>query len=136
MTQRYLAALLAALSLGGCTGGNDASLAGSEWRPLELAGRPVSSPAEMFVTFGGNDELRGNGGCNGFFGTYESGGGTLAIGPLGSTRMACDVNVMADETAFLDVLAQATAYRRERNALVLIEADGQTIARLIQTDAD
>jgi len=111
-------------------------LAGSEWRPTELDGEPFATAAEMFVTFGGNGELRGNGGCNGFFGSYETNGTALAIGALGATKMMCEAEVMAGEDALLGILARTTAYERDGTTLVLRDGDGAVIARLVQTDAD
>lgn len=129
--------LLLVLALAACTGHPPPpSLAGSQWRPVEFAGAAPASGAELFVTFGGNGELRGSGGCNGFFGTYENERGALEISPLGATRMMCDEAVMADELAFLDVLGRTAGYVRDRKDLVLLDAGGVTLARLVQTDAD
>jgi heat shock protein HslJ len=136
MHARLILAATAVLLLWSCTPAGGTTLAGSEWRPLELGGQPVPGSAEMFVAFGGDGALRGNGGCNGFFGTYEANGAALAIGALGATKMMCEADVMAGEDALLDILARTAAYERDGTSLVLRDGEGAVIARLAQTDAD
>jgi len=113
-----------------------APLAGSEWNPLEIAGVAVPAESQMFVRFGGEGRLEGNGGCNGFFGTYKLDGDTIAIGPIGATRRACEESVMDLEMRLFDALAKSVSYARERIALELRDGSGIALMRLRQTDAD
>jgi putative lipoprotein len=113
-----------------------ALLAGSEWRPTEIGGVEVPAGADMFVRFGGEGKLRGHGGCNGFFGTYKLTGDAIEIGKLGATRMACPAPIMDRETRFLEALANARRFARDGIDLSLIDDAGNTVVRLIQTDAD
>ena len=131
---RFAFALLAVLASSCAHAG--APLAGSEWRPAEIAGLVVPSDPEMFVRFGAEGRLEGHGGCNGFFGSYKLDGRTIEIGPLGATRMACDEAVMDRELRFMELLGQAAAYAREGTKLSLTDAAGKLSMRLIQTDAD
>ena len=56
--------------------------------------------------------VSGNAGCNGFSGGWTQDGDTLAIGPLMSTKMACEpAEVMARETAIMADLEASTAAR-------------------------
>ncbi len=133
--------LIAALLAGACAGspGADSSapgLAGSEWRPLEVGGEAPASAEAMFVVFGGEGRLHGNGGCNTFSGGYESDGSDLSVTPLAATRMACPEPAMADENAFLAALQGATAFLREGTELTLFDGQGNVTARLAQTDWD
>jgi len=111
-------------------------LAGSEWRPLEIAGVAVPAEPEMFLRFGGDGKLAGNGGCNGFFGTYKLDGDAIAFGPIGATRRACEDPVMDREMALLAALEKVATYARDRIDLELRDAGGNVLLRLRQTDAD
>jgi len=113
-----------------------AQLAGSEWRPTEIGGVEVPAGAAMFVRFGGEGKLQGNGGCNGFFGTYKLAGDGIEIGPLGATRMACPAPIMEREALFLQALANARKFVRDRIDLSLTDGAETPVVRLIQTDAD
>ena len=113
-----------------------AELAGSEWRPVEIGDIAVPAGAELFVRFGGEGELQGHGGCNRFFGTYRLAGERIEIGPLGATRMACPTPVMERENRFLQALADARLFVRDRIHLLLTDDQGNPLVRLIQTDAD
>ena len=111
-------------------------LAGSEWRPLDIAGVEVPANAGLFVQFGGAGKLQGHGGCNRFLGTYEVSAAQIEIGPIGATRMACAAAVMEQEFRFLQALSDAKRFQRDRIDLLLTDAEGMPLARLIQTDAD
>ena len=49
---------------------------------------------------------------------------TLSIGPLATTRKACEEPVMEQEDRFLAALQAATGYRLEPHILVLVLPDG------------
>ena len=113
-----------------------AQLAGSEWRPTEIGNIENPAGSEMFVRFGGESKIEGHGGCNRFFGTYKLVGDRIEIGPLGATRMACPEPIMEREARFLGALENATQFVRERIDLTLTDNAGNTVVRLLQTDAD
>lgn len=135
MNYRLVALALAAVVASSCARAQ-APLAGSEWRPLEIAGVAVPAEPEMFVRFEGEGKLAGNGGCNGFFGTYRVDGDAIEIGPIGATRRACETPVMDLEIHLFDALAKSVSYARDRIALELMDAAGNVTMRLRQTDAD
>lgn len=111
-------------------------LAGSEWRPLTLAGEPFPEGVEAFVRFGADAGLTGSGGCNRFVGSYEIDGDTLVIGPVASTRMACPEPAMAAEAALFQVFEAVRGFARDGAALTLTDADGAPVAAFAQTDWD
>jgi heat shock protein HslJ len=133
---RPIIALLAVLLLSACSTTPSPGLAGSEWRPVEIAGQTPASSQAMFVAFGGDGALHGNGGCNAFTGGYESDGNRLAVTPLAATRMACPEPAMSDENAFLAALQGSTAFLREHADLTLLDGEGSVLLRLVQTDWD
>lgn len=104
-------------------------LAGSEWG--------MTGKDKPFVQFGSEGKLAGNAGCNNFFGSYEvAADGSIAIGPLGSTRMACPEPEMAQEMQFLDMLQGVKRFERDGRKLALMDDAGKIIAELVQRDAD
>lgn len=133
----FVTMLLAGLMMVSCNGTVGApELAGSEWRPVQIGELQVDPDLEVFVQFRGEGELSGHGGCNRFFGPWQTEGDTIRIGPLASTRMACPDPQMELEAALFGALEAARSYRRERVDLTLFDADGGELARFAQTDAD
>lgn len=89
-----------------------------EWRVTTVDGQPPV--AEITLRLGADGRLSGQAGCNGYTGSYSIDGdrfqpvavastaaGTLAVGPLASTRKACAPAVMAGEQRFLALLERA-----------------------------
>ncbi len=70
--------------------------------------------------------VSGTAGCNGFSGSWSSTDGVLAIGPLMSTKMACEpAEVMARESAVIAALEASTGARSGRDGSVeLVDASG------------
>ena len=67
-----------------------ATLAGTHWGVVSLAGRPSVPASTPFIGFTA-DRAQGTGGCNQFGGsyTYDPTTGTLAFGDLMMTLMGC-----------------------------------------------
>jgi heat shock protein HslJ len=72
-----------------------------------------------------NGRVSGGSGCNRFQGLYTVAGNELAIHNLGTTRMACEGSVMAQEQEFLMALQSATTWDIVRGMLDMHRADGQ-----------
>jgi heat shock protein HslJ len=68
----------------------------------EAVGSPIVG-TELTATFT-EDQVSGSAGCNQYNGSYTLDGDTVTIGPLATTRMACEQDVMDQETAFLTAL--------------------------------
>ncbi|MGH6735229.1 MAG: META domain-containing protein [Methyloceanibacter sp.] len=107
--------------------------AGSRWHPSLIHSFAVPAEERVFVTFHANGRVTGNGGCNQFFGGYKIAGDTVRIGPLASTKKGCPGKYEL-ETTFLSTLQAAATFRREGASLVLFDAGGQEIARLVEVD--
>ena len=71
--------------------------------------------------------VSGNSGCNRFHGEFEVDGGALKIGPLATTRMACDETLMTQEREFLRALESATKWAIVRGMLDVHRADGERV---------
>lgn len=63
------------------------------WVLKEIYGEPVSKVEKsniVFIEFTSNSEIRGNGGCNSFFGSYQvQSGNQISFSGIGMTEMAC-----------------------------------------------
>ncbi|MCL4267484.1 MAG: META domain-containing protein [Anaerolineae bacterium] len=86
----------------------------------------VSVISEMRLTavFAADGTVSGNGGCNSFSGTYTTDGRNITISPLVSTMMACQEDVMQQETAYLAALQSAATYQLMGDTLELFTAEG------------
>ena len=94
-------------------------ISASAWRPTHLGEMKLEEASEMFVQFEVDGQMRGHGGCNRFFGSYELEDGSVQIGPLGSTRMACPEPTMSFEISFLEALQTSATASLVGNKLVL-----------------
>jgi putative lipoprotein len=88
-----------------------------------------ASGAGMPPTFSvkADGKLFGKGPCNNYFGTAKIGDGTIAIGDVGSTRMACAPDVMDREKAFFEMLRNAASFDIKAGRLTLRGKDGEDI---------
>lgn len=102
-----LAVAFAVSAAGSALGASEpVPLAGTAWRPVPFSGQAGSPENPVFIAFEGGDRVSGFAGCNRFTGSYQQNGGTLVIGPLATTRMACAPDVMEREQWFLKSLRQ------------------------------
>ena len=100
-------------------------LVGVSWILKSLG--PTASPdavitgSRVSAVFSADGSLNGNGGCNSYSGSYHAEGGSISIGELGWTEMACadPDGVLAQETRFFDMLAAAETFAVEGDALTM-----------------
>jgi heat shock protein HslJ len=77
--------------------------------------------------------LTGHAGCNGFNGgiTVDTGAGevpaTIVVGPLTSTLMSCEPDVMDQESMFHSILGQATEMQTDTAFLTISTDDGRAL---------
>lgn len=109
---------------------NAVVLAGSEWG--------IEKPVEQFIKFSGDGQVSGYAGCNRFFGSYkiDKSKSTITIGPLASTKKACEQPVMDAESAFMNKLENAKTFKRTRLHLNLFDEDDEQLLRMIWRDFD
>lgn len=114
-------------------------LAGTDWLLGTVEGTPVVSGTNATLLFA-DAEAGGNGGCNRFFASYTTdGASTLAFGPVGSTRMACDDATNTFEQGYFTALAAVTGYTLGDGTLELTNATGDVLlayAATIQTGVE
>jgi len=116
-----IALVLAAglMGLGGCestvaangNGGGDDPLTREDWIAQTIAGKPVVHVGRVTLSFG-EGRVSGRGGCNHYSGSVDYGKGTIKVGPLISTKMACmEDGLMQQESAYLKALQDAERYQ-------------------------
>jgi len=79
----------------------------------------VQGGATMTMVFDADGQVSGNSGCNTYNGGYSVDGNKIAIGPLMSTRMACDEALMTQEAQFLAALDGAETWSVQGDKLEL-----------------
>ncbi len=94
-------------------------LLGSEWELSDLGGTPVLPDQRPTLAFLEPARISGNGSCNRYSGAAELGDGTIRVGPLASTRMACTPEVDVQEKAFLAALQNARRLELAGGGLVV-----------------
>jgi heat shock protein HslJ len=114
-----------------CGSINEVALEDTYWALLELDGKTITvNPSQRVPYLELNSKKAsayGFGGCNRFFGTYEATDGSLRIGALGATRMACPEGMQQEQELFA-ALAQTTRYEIHGSKLLLF-ADDALVAR-------
>ena len=78
----------------------------------------------------------GSSGCNTYDGPYTINGNLVAIGPLATTRMACDEAIMGQETAFLAALQGVGRVEPRGLTLHLQDLAGRTMVVLSRPSAE
>ena len=76
--------------------------------------------------------VKGSAGCNTYTGSYTVltravGRNRMEIGPLATTRKACDSSLMQQESLYLAALEAATSYRIEGFALTIVYPGGELL---------
>jgi len=112
----------------------EAQLVGPVWVAEDIGGKGVIDDLQAHITFGADGMVSGSGGCNRFAGSYTRKSGTLALGPLAATSMACPEAILNQEGRFHAALAETKAYRIEHGLLFLLGEDSTPLMRLWQRD--
>lgn len=109
-----------------------ANLDGTEWRFVEVAGRPVPAGVHAILRLR-DGRASGKAGCNTFGATWQvSADGSTSFGHVLSTKMACmqPAGGMQVEHRVFAALRHAAKIERAGDGLVLLDASGKPLARL------
>ena len=71
--------------------------------------------------------VSGFAGCNTFSGAYTQSGDKLEIGPIGSTRMACEGDLGHQGTVVLEALEQVTSFKIDEVLIHMATGEGTAI---------
>jgi heat shock protein HslJ len=104
-------------------------LPGSAWQVTTFAGQPPLADHPITFEFDNEGNIAGDGSCNRFGGSCKIEGDKIEVGPLRSTRRACEPDIMQQEHKFLALLGTTTAWSIEGAALILTSPDGEIRAK-------
>jgi heat shock protein HslJ len=85
-------------------------LPGTSWDLAEMGGTGDFARIVPTIEFGSDGRVSGFAGCNTFSGTFATDGSTLTLGPLATTRMACERPASAVEATYLEALSGVTSW--------------------------
>ncbi len=86
------------------------------------------------IEFTDDDRIVGDTGCNRYFGSVELAQGSIKVGILAGTRMACVPALMDQERSFYQAINEATSWEiAETGLLHLRNADGVDQLRASRT---
>ncbi len=107
-------------------------LEGTRWVLATLGGAPITladhQQAPDLTLDKGDKRAAGNGGCNRFTGSYELDGERLTFGVLATTMRMCPSG-MELEQGYLAALGKVAGWKIEGGRLLLLDADGATVAQ-------
>jgi heat shock protein HslJ len=98
-----------------------------KYNVTEIGGSTISENAPYISFFALDKTIRGNTGCNSFFGNYALDLYALSFSDIGSTEMACDQPIMDVESAFLNALSNTGSYDIQNKVLTLYSKSDRTI---------
>lgn len=101
------------------------SLPGTLWTVTTLAGQPVLADHPVTFEFDSEGNITGDSSCNRFGGGCTIGDSTIKVGPLRSTRRACEPDIMQQERKFLALLSSATTWSITSDELLLTAPEGE-----------
>jgi heat shock protein HslJ len=123
--------LSACASAGGRAGVSVEDLANTRWELVSYGDmgleKPVVEGSTVTLEIGPGGQIGGTGGCNSYGGSYELEAGTLAVGEIRSTLMACvDELVMEQEAEFLAALKDASGIELRGDELTILYNEGMS----------
>jgi len=92
------------------TNQSSATLTGAAWQVTNFAGQTPLTDHPITFEFDNEGNIAGNASCNRFGGTCQIDGDKIEIGPLRSTRRACEPDIMQQEHKFLALLGAAQTW--------------------------
>jgi heat shock protein HslJ len=116
-----------AVPLAGCATASAPGISDRELRAADVNGAPTVGDRPLTLRLSAG-QASGSSGCNSFTASYRLSGDELEFGPIGSTRMACEAQVMDQESRYLAILDAAENLARYGDGSVsVIAPDGRAI---------
>lgn len=105
------------------------------WRAQAIDGAPVLPRSSTSLTIASDLRAGGKGGCNSYFAQAELDGTALQFSAVASTRMSCEASVNDQEMRFFSALSSTRGWRIDGDELLLLDARGQELARLVRSNS-
>ncbi|MBE7732469.1 META domain-containing protein [Devosia faecipullorum] len=103
------------------------------WNVTSIGGRPAIGPRPPTLSIAADLRASGHGGCNNYFAETSLSETELTFGPAAATRMACEPDLMAQESAYFAALAAVTGFELEGRSLRLLDAAGIPLIGLVRS---
>lgn len=116
-------------SLSGCGGDPKHLIMGNEWVVENIGERGVAEKSRATLQFLPDGRIAGMGSCNRYTGSWSLNGETLEIGPLASTRKACEPALMDQEDRLLRQLESTRSFDINLRGQLMIDSDDGTLLR-------
>ena len=101
------------------------TLPGSAWQVTTFAGQTPLADHPITFEFDNEGNIAGDGSCNRFGGSCKIEGDKIEVGPLRSTRRACEPDIMQQEHKFLALLGAAATWAMDGDDLILTAPEGE-----------
>jgi heat shock protein HslJ len=97
------------------------SITAIEWKLTKMGDRDLSAvnPPVTITLDETKKGISGHGGCNRYFGAYQSSGETISFTGIGSTKMFCQ-DSQAIEDAYFKAIGMVQSFKTEGNKLYLL----------------
>ena len=122
MSLRYPLMILVGLLLSGCQNALDVdadALMHHSWRLEQIDQQPIDSRRPIVLAFGERLALKGQTGCNQFFGQATLNQTQLQINGLGTTKQLCPPEQRWIENAILNTLRDSSKLQLTQDHLVI-----------------
>ena len=116
------------------TNQSSVTLPGSAWQVTTFAGQTPLADHPITFEFDNEGNIAGDGSCNRFGGTCAIEGNTIKVGPLRSTRRACEPEIMQQEQKFLVLLGAVTSWESDADGTLVLRGEGGEIRAQKRTD--
>jgi heat shock protein HslJ len=101
-----------------------------------LGDRLVTENAPNMTFMAYDKSVKGNTGCNSFFGNYALDLYALSFIDLGSTERACDEPIMTNENMFMQALHNTGSFSIEENVLTLYSKNDRSVLLKAQKEVN
>jgi heat shock protein HslJ len=88
---------------------------------------PVLATAPVTARFANAGNLSGSSGCNQYVTSYTVTGLSISVSPVSTTKMACEPDVMAQETAYLALLQKSGKFNLYGDSMTISDSSGTTL---------
>lgn len=110
------------------TGPGSPSLVGTRWTAQTIDNAAPFGTRPISLYFAPEGRVDGNAGCNSYFGAYVIDGPRFDITDVGSTKMACEPDLMRQEAVYLNVLSTSDRYTWHTDGRLTVAApNGQAV---------
>ena len=106
-----------------------ASLPGTSWRGIRIAGDIIPSNIDIDLTFGRDGKITGSSGCNRFFASYDLDGHDVTVNGIGLAPRMCPEIEMLAESRFLDALGKLNGWAMRSDELILFGSGAELAFR-------